>query len=104
MPAIPCGKGLRDAGRTWRLNLLLYVKQTPQQLVQGLKPNILQHVVLKILSRLNVYGSYRNGSAIRSTCCSSRGPRFNSQQPHVGLTVFNSSSRDLTSPCGLLRH
>jgi hypothetical protein len=26
----------------------------------------------------------RDGSAVKSTDCSSRGPEFNSQQPHVG--------------------
>jgi hypothetical protein len=26
----------------------------------------------------------RNGSAVKSTDCSSRGPKFNSQQPHGG--------------------
>ena len=27
---------------------------------------------------------WRDGSAVKSTDCSSRGPEFNSQQPHVG--------------------
>jgi len=27
---------------------------------------------------------WRDGSAVRSTDCSSRGPEFNSQQPHGG--------------------
>jgi len=28
---------------------------------------------------------WRDGSAVKSTDCSSRGPEFNSQQPHGGL-------------------
>jgi hypothetical protein len=28
--------------------------------------------------------SWRNGSEVESTGCSSRGPKFNSQQPHGG--------------------
>jgi hypothetical protein len=28
--------------------------------------------------------AWRDGSAVRSTGCSSRGPEFNSQQPHGG--------------------
>jgi hypothetical protein len=30
------------------------------------------------------HGSWRDGSAVKSTICSSRGPEFNSQQPHGG--------------------
>jgi hypothetical protein len=30
------------------------------------------------------YGGWRDGSEVRSTDCSSRGPEFNSQQPHGG--------------------
>ena len=29
-------------------------------------------------------GSWRDGSVVKSTLCSSRGPEFNSQQPHGG--------------------
>jgi hypothetical protein len=29
-------------------------------------------------------GSWRDGSAVKSTDCSSRGPEFSSQQPHGG--------------------
>jgi len=31
---------------------------------------------------------WREGSAIKSTGCSSRGPEFNSQQPHGGSQPF----------------
>jgi hypothetical protein len=29
-------------------------------------------------------GTWRDGSSVKSTDCSSRGPAFNSQQPHGG--------------------
>jgi hypothetical protein len=32
----------------------------------------------------NYYWGWRDGSAVKSTDCSSRGPEFNSQQPHGG--------------------
>jgi hypothetical protein len=32
-----------------------------------------------------VFGGWRDGSAVKSTDCSSRGPRFNSQHPHGSL-------------------
>jgi hypothetical protein len=38
---------------------------------------------LKTLS-LNDKVGWRDGSAVKSTCRSSRGPEFNSQQPHGG--------------------
>jgi hypothetical protein len=31
-----------------------------------------------------VLGGWRDGSAVKSTDCSSRGPEFNSRQPHGG--------------------
>jgi hypothetical protein len=31
-----------------------------------------------------IYYDWRDGSAVKSTDCSSRGPEFNSQQPHAG--------------------
>jgi hypothetical protein len=38
--------------------------------------------------------SWRHDSAVRSTSCSSRGPEFNSQQPHGGSqpSVIGSSA------------
>ena len=30
------------------------------------------------------FGSWRDGSAVKSVACSSKGPEFNSQQPHGG--------------------
>jgi hypothetical protein len=30
------------------------------------------------------FGGWRGGSVVKSTDCSSRGPEFNSQQPHGG--------------------
>lgn len=37
----PCNRsGLRNAGRTWRLGLLLYVKEEPQPFVLDLRPSI----------------------------------------------------------------
>jgi hypothetical protein len=32
----------------------------------------------------NPVSSWRDGSSVKSTCCSSIGPEFNSQQPHDG--------------------
>jgi hypothetical protein len=34
--------------------------------------------------RIQIKGGWRDGSAVKSTDCSSRGPEFNSQQPHGG--------------------
>jgi hypothetical protein len=31
-----------------------------------------------------IFKGWRDGSAVKSTNCSSRGPEFNSQQPHGG--------------------
>jgi hypothetical protein len=31
---------------------------------------------------------WRDGSVVKSTDCSSRGPEFNSQQPHGGSQLF----------------
>ena len=33
----------------------------------------------------NVFVGWRDGSAVKNTDCSSRGPEFNSQQPHSGI-------------------
>ena len=41
---------------------------------------ILRNPVLKNKTR-----GWRDGSEVKSTYCSSRGPKFNSQQPHGGL-------------------
>jgi hypothetical protein len=37
----------------------------------------------RLFKKDNIMG-WRDGSAVRSTDCSSRGPEFNSQQPHGG--------------------
>jgi len=34
--------------------------------------------------KTSIHGGWRDGSAVKSTDCSSRGPEFNSQQPHGG--------------------
>jgi hypothetical protein len=36
------------------------------------------------ISRLAPNNGWRDGSAVKSTDCSSKGPEFKSQQPHVG--------------------
>jgi hypothetical protein len=41
---------------------------------------LLQHGTCSMLKRLT-RGSYKDGSALKSTDCSSSGPEFNSQQP-----------------------
>jgi hypothetical protein len=40
------------------------------------------------------FGGWREGSVVKSTDCSSRGPEFNSQQPHGGsyLSVMGSDA------------
>ncbi|MDS4065654.1 hypothetical protein, partial [Enterococcus faecalis] len=35
-------------------------------------------------ARIMYFGGWRDGSVVKSTDCSSRGPEFNSQQPHGG--------------------
>jgi hypothetical protein len=37
-----------------------------------------------VLSNKSLDRGWRDGSAVKSTGCSSRGPEFNSQQPHGG--------------------
>jgi hypothetical protein len=34
------------------------------------------------------YSGWRDGSVVKSTDCSSRGPEFNSQYPHGGSQLF----------------
>jgi hypothetical protein len=51
--------------------------------------NLICKIVLKIQHR-----DWRDGSAVKSTDCSSGGPEFNSQQPHgdLQLSVMGSSA------------
>ena len=44
---------------------------------------------------------WRDGSAVRSTGCSSRGPEFNSQQPHGGSQSSIMGSDALFWPIGV---
>jgi hypothetical protein len=37
---------------------------------------------LKPMAKKVYLGGWRDGSAVKNTDCSSRGPEFNSQQPH----------------------
>jgi hypothetical protein len=41
-----------------------------------------------MLLKMSSLGGWRDGSAIKSTGCSSKGPEFNSQQPHGGSQPF----------------
>jgi hypothetical protein len=34
--------------------------------------------------KINILGSWRGGSVVKSTDCSSKGPEFKSQEPHGG--------------------
>ena len=43
---------------------------------------ICDYELLKGFHRKKKKWAWRDGSAVRSTHCSSRGPEFNSQQPH----------------------
>jgi len=38
----------------------------------------------KSILKINSGGGWRDGSAVKSTVCSFRGPEFKSQQPHGG--------------------
>jgi hypothetical protein len=40
--------------------------------------------ILKPAFKSNSFGAREIGSGVKSTGCSSRGPEFNSQQPHGG--------------------
>jgi hypothetical protein len=42
------------------------------------------HMAVGLSSVTKSFLSWRDGSAVKSTNCSSRGPEFNSQQPHGG--------------------
>jgi hypothetical protein len=42
----------------------------------------------KASSKVSVLGGWRDGSAVKSTNCYSRGPELNSQQPHSGSQLF----------------
>ena len=42
------------------------------------------HLIINKALKIKLYSS-RDGSAVESNDCSSRGPEFNSQQPHGGL-------------------
>jgi hypothetical protein len=70
---------------------------TDMSLVPGIQPVIMKRgcvnlhagnrkVVRPICHILNIctHGDWRDGSAVKSNDCSSRGPEFNSQQPHGG--------------------
>jgi hypothetical protein len=46
--------------------------------IEDIKPNGAWYI-----NNINVEG-WKDGSLVRSTDCSSRGPEFNSQQPHGG--------------------
>jgi hypothetical protein len=39
---------------------------------------------VSVLKKIIINLSWRDGSAVKSPDCSSRGPEFNSQQPHGG--------------------
>jgi hypothetical protein len=39
---------------------------------------------VSVMSKKKTNRGWRDGSAVKSTDCSSRGPEFNSQQPHGG--------------------
>ena len=51
-------------------------------------------MILNKISRGADGGVWRDGSEVRSTDCSCRGPKFNSQQPHDGsqLSVTGSDA------------
>ena len=67
--------------------------------LQEAKPSFPPYLLLKLLTAVvvrtetkqelmlllrSLKGSWRDGSAVKSIDCSSRGPEFNSQQPHSG--------------------
>jgi hypothetical protein len=54
-----------------------------------IKKTIQNFLKLKILSG----GGWRDGSAVKSTDCSSRGPEFNSQQTSIMVPGYNGGSQ-----------
>ncbi|KAM7331541.1 hypothetical protein ACRRTK_008249 [Alexandromys fortis] len=46
-------------------------------------------------------GSWRDGSEVKSIACSSKGPEFNSQQPHGGSQPSVKRSGALFWPSGM---
>ena len=71
--------------------------------LQEAKPSFPPYLLLKLLTAVvvrtetkqelmlllrSLKGSWRDGSAVKSIDCSSRGPEFNSQQPHGGSQPF----------------
>jgi hypothetical protein len=65
--------------------------------------NSLLLVASGLLSRRNV--ERRDGSVFKSTGCSSRGPRFNSQHPYNGSQIsVTPVPGNITPSSGFLRH
>ena len=67
----------KTASQRNRLNTL---PSPPQKSIFHNGISGLTHIVKEKL-----LGGWRDGSEVKSTDCSSRGPEFNSQQPHGGL-------------------
>jgi len=56
----------------------------------------------KKVNKKLAYWGWRDGSVVKSTVCSSRGPEFNSQQPHGGSQPSVMRSDALFWPEGAL--
>jgi hypothetical protein len=60
------------------------VFQEPQKMPEIDDPPEHSKLLTTIVIKLNRYGDWRDGSVVKSTDCSFRGPEFKSQQPHGG--------------------
>jgi hypothetical protein len=63
--------------------LEIICKQFTQSIIYQYMDDILRGDSRKDVLEIKFKG-WRDGSAVKSTDCSSRGPEFNSQQPHGG--------------------
>lgn len=61
------------------------------------KLSLLVVVAWCMLSRFLI-GDWRDGSVVKSTCCSFRKPRFNSQPPCGDSELYVNSSSQNTTP------
>ena len=71
-------KGLCIYDLAWRLKPANHINSNTHSTLLGLR------LALNIVS----LKGWRDGSEVKSTGCSSRGPEFNSQQPHGGSQPF----------------
>jgi hypothetical protein len=86
-------KALELCKREREIGKLVNLKLSPH----GHFPSLLHQNLFEIVQSNVPLGLERWGSAVKSTDCSSRGPEFNSQQPHGGShsCIIESDSFDV---------